>query len=104
MVCSGKEDNSGKLYALNDLSDEHLLQLYERKQVLTQDDIEYADYVWQLYCSDNPIRLENLSSFQDFQFTYLSEAVKAHLKRFPTIRNGLNEIENIVSVSSCITR
>ncbi|WP_108425518.1 DUF1835 domain-containing protein [Flagellimonas amoyensis] len=96
LVCSGKEDESGKLYGLNELSDERLLQLYESRSLLSQDDIEYADYIWQLYCSDNPIRLENQLANNDFQFEYLNDALKTHLKRFPTIKNGLNELENHV--------
>ncbi len=96
LVCSGKEDETDTLYALNQLSDEQLLKLYNSKTVLSQDDIEYADYVWQLYCSDNPIRLENLTDFGNYQFEYLSEAIKTHLHRFPSIRNGLNEMENTI--------
>ncbi|KAB5491731.1 MULTISPECIES: DUF1835 domain-containing protein [Flagellimonas] len=96
LVCSGKEDESGKLYGLNELSDERLLQLYESRTLLSQDDIEYADYIWQLYCSDNPIRMENQLANNDFQFEYLNDALKTHLKRFPTIKNGLNELENHV--------
>ncbi|WP_420322630.1 DUF1835 domain-containing protein [Flagellimonas sp.] len=96
LVCSGNEDESDKLYGLGELSDEKLLQLYENRTILSQDDIEYADYVWQLYCSDNPIRLENLINHNNFQFEYLSDALKAHLKRFPTIKNGLNALENRV--------
>lgn len=96
LVCSGKEDDSEKLYGLNELSDEKLLQLYENRTILSQDDIEYADYIWQLYCSDNPIRLENQIANNDFQFEYLSDALKTHLKRFPTIKNGLNDLENHV--------
>jgi hypothetical protein len=94
LVCSGKEDDSDKLYGLNDLSDEQLLKRYEKRIVLTQDDVEYADYVWQLYCSNNPIRLENLIDFKNYQFDYLSTAVASHLHRFPSIKNGLNEMEN----------
>lgn len=94
LVCSGKEDDTDKLYALGELSDEKLLQLYENRTLLTQDDIEYADYVWQLYCSDNPIRLENLTDFENYQFKYLSDAINAHLKRFPSIKNGLNAVEH----------
>jgi hypothetical protein len=94
LVCSGKEDASDKLYGISELSDEQLLNLYENRTILSQDDIEFADYVWQLYCSDNPIRLENLIAHNNFQFEYLSEALRAHLKRFPTIKNGLNELEN----------
>ncbi len=94
LVCSGREGKGDKLYALTELSDEQLMDLYERRTVLSQDDIEYADYIWQLYCSDNPIRLENQIANNDFQFEYLSEALKTHLRRFPTIKNGLNELEN----------
>jgi hypothetical protein len=94
LVCSGDEDDTNRLYRLNDLSDEQLLNSYENKVKLSQNDIEYADYVWQLYCSDNPIRLENLIDFDNYQFDYLSDAIKVHLRRFPTIKNGLNELEN----------
>ncbi|MGB5458498.1 MAG: DUF1835 domain-containing protein [Eudoraea sp.] len=96
LVCSGDEDETNRLYRLNDLSDEQLLNSYENKVKLSQNDIEYADYVWQLYCSDNPIRLENLIDFDNYQFDYLSDAIKVHLRRFPTIKNGLNELENRV--------
>ena len=96
LVCSGKEDESDKLYSLNELSDEKLLSLYQKRINLTQDDIEFADYVWQLYCSDNPMRLENVITHNSFQFKYLSDALKAHLKRYPTIKNGLNVLENKV--------
>jgi len=94
LVCTGDEDGSGKMYGINDLSDEQLLDLYKNKKVLSQDDTEYADYVWQLYCSNNPMRLENLSDFEDYQFSYLGAAIKSHLKRFPSIVNGLNNMEN----------
>lgn len=104
LVCSGKEDESGKLYGLNELSDERLLQLYESRTMLSQDDIEYADYIWQLYCSDNPIRMENQLANNDFQFEYLNEALKTHLKRFPTIKNGLNELENHVLKTAVVKK
>ena len=94
LVCSGKEGKTDKLYALNELTDAKLLKLYKDKTILALDDIEYADYVWQLYCSDNPIRLENVSDFNSYQFDYLGEAVKNHLMRFPSIKNGLNRMEN----------
>lgn len=94
LVCSGNEDETDKMYGLNELDDEHLLKLYENRVELSMNDIEYADYVWQLYCSDNPIRLENLTDFGNYRFDYLSDAIKSHLRRFPTIKNGLNDLEN----------
>ncbi|MFT5737818.1 MAG: hypothetical protein ACI9SG_002168 [Maribacter sp.] len=94
LVCSGKEDDSDKMHTLNELSDAQLLNLYKSKKVLSQDDTEYADYVWQLYCSNNPMRLENLTDFENYQFAYLGDAIKSHLQRFPSITNGLNHMEN----------
>lgn len=94
LVCSGKEDSSNKLYSLNELDSDQLMKLYENRKILSQDDIEYADYVWQLYCSDNPIRLENLTDFKNYQFDYLSDAITSHLHRFPSVKNGLNAMEN----------
>jgi len=96
LVCSGNEDETDKMYGLGEVSDEKLQELYDNRTELSMNDIEFADYVWQLYCSDNPIRLENLTDFKNNQYDYLSDAIKAHLKRFPTIKNGLNDIENHV--------
>ena len=94
VVSGGENEETGRFACLGHLDDETLLQRYKDKIDLSQDDIEYADYVWQLYCSNNPIRLENLGDYSDFQFEHLGEAVKAHLQRFPTIKNGLNAMEN----------
>ncbi len=94
IVCSGKVEGKTKMFGLNELSKEQLMQLYENKTILRQDDIEYADYIWQLYCSDNPIRLENLTDFEKYRFPYLELAIESHLKRFPSIKNGLNAVEN----------
>jgi hypothetical protein len=94
LVSSEEVENSLNILGLGELTDEQLRKLFTNRTLLTQDDMEYADYVWQLYCSDNPIRLENLKDFDSFQFSHLSGAIEAHLMRFPTIRNGLNEVEN----------
>jgi hypothetical protein len=94
LICSGNEDGTDTMYGLCDNDDEKIKTLFNKRVYLNQDDIEFADYVWQLYCSDNPIRLENMSDFEHYHFDYLSNAIKVHLKRFPSIKNGLNELEN----------
>lgn len=95
LVTSGKIDNSKKLYGLGELSDTQLIEHFNNKIELSQNDIEYADYIWQLYCSDSPLPLENAHKFNpESPFVYLESAIKAHLLRFPSIENGLNHIEN----------
>lgn len=94
LVSGGKVMGSTEMKGLSELDKDQLMGLYENRKTLTQDDIEYADYIWQLYCSDNPIRLENVADYKSFQFDYLGDAISSHLKRFPSIKNGLNEVEN----------
>jgi hypothetical protein len=96
LVCSGKEDDTNKLYGLSELNKDYLMSLYDNRITLTSDDIEYGDYMWELFCSDSPLLLENHSRFNASQFKYLSAALATHLKRFPTIKNGLNQLENSI--------
>jgi hypothetical protein len=43
-----------------------------------------------LYCSDNPVRIAQLSNYESFNFPFLKQAFKLHLSRFPSLKNGLN--------------
>ena len=95
LVCSGSLTTREGLFGLAELSDEELQNHYDNRKTLSQDDIEFADYMWQLYCSDSPLRLETaLQLNKNSAFTYLHEAIIAHLQRFPSIKNGLNKLEN----------
>ncbi|WP_299670144.1 DUF1835 domain-containing protein [uncultured Polaribacter sp.] len=97
LVASGKVEGVEKMLSLTELSEEQIRQHYTDKIELTQDDIEYADYIWQLYCSDSPLRIETIYKFnKNSPFKYLATAIEAHLQRFPSIKNGLNKVENTI--------
>lgn len=100
LVSSGKEDDTEKLYGLNELSEKHLKKLYKQRILLTRDDIEYADYIWQLYCGESPIQLHTAILQNKSQLAYLTPAFKSHLHRFPSVKNGLNELENKVLITA----
>tara|TARA_B110000046_G_scaffold183541_1_gene219842 strand:- start:8114 stop:9058 length:945 start_codon:yes stop_codon:yes gene_type:complete len=95
LVCSAKLNGSKKNVGLSKLNATQIQQQYKNRIELKQDDIEYADYIWQLYCSDSPLRLETVYKLNSISpFKHLAAAIEAHLKRFPSIENGLNKIEN----------
>lgn len=95
LVCSGEINGSSKKFGLSELSEKQIKEHYKNKVELTQDDISYADYVWQLYCSNDPIKLQNVYQYQqNTTFKYLIDSLLAHLQRFPSIDNGLNSLEN----------
>ncbi len=97
LVCSGDVEGSKKRLGLSELNEEQIRNHFENRIELSQDDIEYADYIWQLYCSDSPLRLETVYKFNPMSpFSYLGDAIDVHLKRFPSIENGLNVVENYI--------
>jgi len=97
LVCSGDIKGTKKRKGLGELTKNQIHQHYKNRIDLTEDDIEYADYIWQLYCSDSPLRLETVYQFNPMSpFQYLASAIEAHLQRFPSIDNGLNKIENTI--------
>ncbi|MBU3011933.1 DUF1835 domain-containing protein [Polaribacter vadi] len=97
LVCSGKVGNSKKMFGLPELNEKQIHNHFKNRIELTQDDVEYADYIWQLYCSDSPLRLETVYKFNPMSpFQYLASAIEAHLLRFPSIENGLNKVENTI--------
>ena len=101
LVCSGKLKGSNLMFGLSELNSEQIHQHYNNRIELKQDDIEYADYIWQLYCSDSPLRLETIYKFNPISpFQYLATALESHLQRFPSIKNGLNTIENTILKTS----
>ncbi len=97
LVCSGDVKGAKRRLGISELNKAQIKQHYKDRVLLKQDDIEYADYIWQLYCSDSPLRLETVYEYNPMSpFSYLSDALESHLKRFPTLKNGLNEIENSI--------
>ena len=88
---------SKKTKSISQLTDNQLQNLFTKRTTLSKDDIEYADYIWQLYCSDSPLRLETAYKLNtSTTFTHLEKAIKAHLLRFPSINTGLNAVETTI--------
>ena len=97
LVIGGTLELSDKIETLNQLSKNQITEQYLHRSELSSDDIEYADYIWQLYCSNCPLRLETIYKYNPMSpFIHLSKAIEMHLKRFPSIENGLNSTENYI--------
>lgn len=97
LVCSGNIKGSEKLVGLSELNPAQIQEHYKKRIQLSQEDIEYGDYIWQLYCAKSPLRLQTIYQLKKpTAFQYLSTALNTHLQRFPSIENGLNNVENFV--------
>ncbi len=93
LICSGRVQGEKSLKGLAELSPEQLKDHYENRILLTQEDIDLTIALWRTYCGKDhnilkPYIVRNSS------FKYMSNCLKAHLKRFPHQKSGLNVLED----------
>ena len=98
LVCSGRIEGSKNLKGLSELSSEQLMSHYKNKVLLNDDDINLARTVWGIYCGlDHNLLKPYIVKSSSFE--YLSNCLKAHLKRFPNSVDGLSTLErNILEI------
>ena len=98
LVCSGRIKESHDLKGLSELLPEQLFEHYDEKILLSDKDMELADTIWEIYCGKDHNLLKPFI-VKSSSFEYLSNCLKAHLKRFPDTKNGLGALEeNILEI------
>lgn len=93
LICLGKHPNYDRLVGLGEIDPKYYPTLFQNRYTLDKEDLQFAQKFWVTYCTDAPGKLLTLTANQTKQFPYLHKAVEAHLTRFPSTRNGLNQIE-----------
>jgi len=100
LVCSGRIPGEKGLKGLSELSPTQLISHFEDRVRLTNDDKQLAIALWRIYCGkDHNIFIPYL--VKPSSFKYMNNCLKAHLKRFPDMKNGLSTIERNIL---CIVR
>ncbi|RAJ16164.1 DUF1835 domain-containing protein [Olleya aquimaris] len=92
LVCSGRVEGEKELKGLPQLTEAQLRQHYQDKVKLNIDDIATAQKAWRIYCESDHNLFKELIT-RPSSFKYLSNCLKAHLRRFPDTRSGLNTLE-----------
>ena len=92
LICSGRVKGENNLKALGELSPAQIKSHYKERVLLTQEDIEMAIALWRTYCGkDHNIFKPYIVTNSNFK--YMSNCLKAHLKRFPHNQSGLGTLE-----------
>jgi len=92
LVCSGRIEGEKSLKGLSELSSSQLNTHYKNKVKLTEEDIDLAISIWDIYCGKDHNLLKPYI-VKSSSFKYLSNCLKAHLERFPDSVTGLNVLE-----------
>lgn len=98
LICSGRIKGEQNLKGLTELSPEQLKNHYENKVLLKKEDIDLAITLWRTYCGkDHNILKPYIVKKSNFK--YMSNCLKAHLKRFPDSNSGLGTLEaNVLKI------
>jgi len=98
LVCSGRIEGEKNLKGLSELSHEQLFKHYDERIKLTAEDIDLAIALWRTYCGKDHNLFKHYIT-RESSFKYLSNCLKAHLRRFPDSKSGLNILEkNILEI------
>ncbi|WP_299113325.1 DUF1835 domain-containing protein [uncultured Winogradskyella sp.] len=93
LICSGRVEGEKNLKGLCELSLEQLMDHYYKRTLLTKEDKELAITLWRTYCGkDHNILKPYIITKSNFK--YMSNCLKAHLKRFPHQKSGLSVLED----------
>jgi hypothetical protein len=98
LISSGRVEGEKNLMGLCELSPAQLRNHYQDKVLLTDTDKDLAITLWRTYCGkDHNIFKPYI--VKKSSFTYMSNCLKAHLKRFPHQKSGLSVLEaNILRI------
>lgn len=93
LICIDEYDGIDDFRGLGQLTPEQLKALYPKRVQLNKSDLATASIAWMAYTSGNPLSVYNLLGRDMGNLYLLTPALKAHLQRFPSVRNGLNKIQ-----------
>jgi hypothetical protein len=93
LICSGRVEGEKNLKGLGELTQTQLLDHYDKRIKLNNEDIELAITLWRTYCGKDHNILKPYI-VKESSFKYMSSCLKAHLKRFPHQKSGLSVLED----------
>jgi hypothetical protein len=93
LICSGRVEGEKNLKGLGELKPDQIKAHYRDKVLLTKEDIELCIALWRTYCgTDHNILKPYIVTKSSFK--YMTNCLKAHLKRFPHQKSGLSVLED----------
>ncbi|MBT8258465.1 MAG: DUF1835 domain-containing protein [Bacteroidia bacterium] len=93
LICSGRVPGEKEMKGLSELTSNQLIKHYNDRVILTEEDKEYADSIWRIYCGHDHNLLKPFI-VQTSSFPYMASCLSAHMKRFPDSKSGLSAIEH----------
>jgi hypothetical protein len=94
LICIGEFPGKPNFRGLGELNAEQMASLFPDREPVTPAQLKLGKLAWQAYCSTDPSEIEKVRQTGASLLPFLEPALQAHLRRFPSTKNGLGRIEN----------
>ncbi|MDX6611922.1 MAG: hypothetical protein QOD75_1108 [Blastocatellia bacterium] len=94
LICIGAFPGIKEFRGLGELSGEQMMSLFGKRHEVTVAELDLGSTSWAAYSSPDPRDLVTLLASDTSALPFLGAALQKHLARFPSLRNGLGQIEN----------
>jgi hypothetical protein len=94
LICIGEFKGVENFRGLGQLTVDQLASLFDLRHEVTAAELQLAVSAWAAYRSPDPAAIESLLSGDTSALPFLGAALRCHLARFPSVRNGLGRIES----------
>ena len=94
LICVGEFPGVEDFRGLGQLTGEQLASLFDNRHEVTDAELSLAARAWAAYCSADPEAISRLIDEDTSAMPFLRQALRLHLARYPSVRNGLGRVEN----------
>ncbi len=96
LICIDQFPGIPDFRGLGQLNLEQLASLFPQRNDITTAQLNLGSHAWQAYTSSDPTMIESLLQSPSSALPFLQTALKKHLQRFPSVRNGLGLVANVL--------
>jgi len=94
LICIGDFPGIEVFHGLGQLNEQQLSSLWPERKEVTGEQLRLATDAWRAYAAPDALLLINLLKTDLSALPFLEIALRKHLQRFPSTRNGLGRVEN----------
>lgn len=94
LICVGDFPGVEDYRGLGQLTGEQLASLFDKRHEVTNSELKLAERAWASYRSAGPPDIQRLIDDDTSVMPFLGHALRLHLARFPSMKNGLGRVEN----------
>ena len=95
LICIDSFPGVKDFRGLGQLNAEQLATLFPARSEIKEKHLELGAQAWAAFSSSDPTTLEKLIKGNTSHLPFLRDALRKHLERFPSVRNGLGRNENL---------